>query len=104
MNTIAVNIEYKEVEMAYSHYKKSYDNYETVKGSYDKIHKTIKVLVPENIYNRIMKKAGNSLKYYTAKFKDNTEKTFEISFNYFTDKGLEKQIKDYCKNNNCTEV
>lgn len=96
---------YKEVEMAYSHYKKTYDNYETVKGSYNKAHKTIKVLVPESIYNRIMKKAGNSLKYYNANFKDNeTGKTFSILLNYFTNEGVEKQVKDYCKKNNCTEV
>lgn len=97
----------KEVKMLYSKYKKTYSQYQTVKGTYDTKDKTIIVLLPENKAKIYEQKTGGRARYITLEFKDNnTGEIYSKLFNYFTSakdfSSLKRRAKEFAKLNELT--
>lgn len=76
--------------MSYSRYKKHYSDCETVRGSYNNIQKTIKVMIPEGR----MKKSGVRGKRFSGYEFEITdrEKKFKCTFRATCQENATKQL------------
>lgn len=90
----------KQHRMKYSQYKKHYADCDTVPGSYDKVLKTIEVIVPEGR----MKPSGvrgQSFHGYEMFMSDEAGQVFRACYRAVSEENAMKQHKRLCKLNSC---